>query len=342
MLLFQRLYRGILAIAISTISTFSLSAVEKLSLDVISYQSFITDEPGAFAILERALHEKGIVGIRGVPGYREKVDRYIDAVRKFSALPEHVKQSYTPNREAGEFLGYEKGREQFKRPDGSWVPDDLKVSFYALVPNYPENRWPVEVDLREPFQELGALMSNVGTAVMEKIGLIGPATGIYLDEVPRTGRMLYYRKSSDSMQDTPYWCGAHYDHGMFTALIPAFYYMNGKAVKEPEEAGLYVKTTSDGQFKKVVSDDPDVLLFQVGEFGQLATDDAIRATEHRVQKASGTIERYTMALFFSAPDDAVIRSYSELTRDARYGGMKGDPCSFRAWHEASLNRYLVR
>ena len=92
----------------------------------------------------------------------------------------------------------------------------------------------------------------------------------------------------------------------------------------------------------MISNDPEVLLFQVGEFGQLATNDAIKATEHRVHKAEGSIERYTMALFFDAPMDTVIHSFSELTNDERYGGTPGAPCSYRKWHEGSFNRYLVK
>ncbi len=83
-------------------------------------------------------------------------------------------------------------------------------------------------------------------------------------------------------------------------------------------------------------------MFQVGEFGQLATDDAIRATEHRVHKAKGThVERYAMALFFNAPMETTIHSFSELTQDSRYGGMPGDLCTYQRWHEGSFNRYIV-
>ena len=82
--------------------------------------------------------------------------------------------------------------------------------------------------------------------------------------------------------------------------------------------------------------------FQVGEFTQLATNDAIRAIEHKVHKAEGEVERFTMALFFDAPKDTIIRSFSELTRDERYGGEPGSPCPYGQWGEASFNRYLVQ
>ncbi len=318
--------------------------VEILSLDVISYEAFMQDDPHTMSVLDKALHEKGIVGIKGVPGYKEKVLKFIQTARAFSALPEAVKESYAPNHALGEtFLGYEMGKERFKRPDGTWVVDDLKISYYGFVPDSALNKWPREVDLKTPFQDLGALMSETGQIVMKKIGLLGPKTGILsLENAPRLGRMLYYRKNANSAQENPFWCGAHFDHGMFTALVPAYYFVNGEAVAEPKEAGLFVKTTALGTFKKVVADDPDVLMFQVGEFGQLATDDAIQATEHRVHKASGCVERYTMALFFDAPMDAIIRSHSILTQDSRYGGGPGDPCSYSQWDAATFNRYIVK
>ncbi len=317
--------------------------IEVLALDIISYDDFVQGDAKAINALQRALHEKGIVGIKGVPGYKEKVLKFIESAREFSALPEEIKESYAPNHSLGEtFLGYEKGKERFKRPDGRWVIDDLKVSYYGFVPDNPLNKWPLEVNLRTPFQDLGALMSETGKAVMEKIGLLGSNTGIDIDNAPRMGRMLYYCKNENSAVENPFWCGAHFDHGVFTALLPAFYFINGEAISEPIEAGLFVKTTLEGVFKKVVADDPEVLLFQVGEFGQLATNDAIKATEHRVHKASGCVERYTMALFFDAPMESVIHSHSELTQDPRYGANPGGACSYRHWHEESFKRYIVK
>ncbi len=324
-------------------SAMETEEIEVFSLDIISYEAFIKEDAETLSLLEKALYEKGIVGIRGIPRYKEKVLRFIESARQFLELPESIKESYAPNRLLGElFLGYERGKEKFKRPDGRWVVDDLKVSYYGFVPDSPLNKWPLEVDLRTPFQELGMLMSEVGEAVMKKVGLIGLNTGISLDGVPRIGRMLYYRKSIEGAANNPFWCGAHFDHGMFTALLPAFYFADGQSIAEPAEAGLFVKTTRDGVFKKVIANDPDVLMFQVGEFGQLMTNDGIKATEHRVHKALGAIERYTMALFFDPPMETVIHSVSELTKDARYGGGSGMACSYRQWHEGSFHRYIVQ
>lgn len=311
---------------------------EELSLQVLSYDLFMQEDRGTLERLQKALYEDGIVGIQGVPGYAEKMSQFIEEARAFAALPEEVKEHYAPNRERGDlFLGYEKGKERFKRSDARWVVDDLKVSYYAFVPDQPQNRWPVETELQKSYLELGNLMSDMGEAVMKKIGLIGSSTGICLDGIPRVGRMLYYQKSGDTRQDNPYWCGAHFDHGLFTVITPASYFERGEKIDEPSEAGLFVNVR--GEFKKVPAD-PSIMIFQVGEFAQLVTNDAIRATEHRVEKAKGLVERYALALFYDAPLDTTVQSTSILTQDARYG--EGTSCTYERWHEESFKRYLVK
>ena len=91
--------------------------------------------------------------------------------------------------------------------------------------------------------------------------------------VSKIGRMLYYRKCDHN--ENPYWCGAHFDHGLFTVILPAVYFIDGEQVSEPLEAGLFVRTSEETPFKKVVADDLDVMMFQVEEFGQLVRDDGI-------------------------------------------------------------------
>lgn len=315
-------------------------SAEPLNLNIISYDGFIRNDPESLLALRKALFEKGIVGIRDIPGYTQKIAKLIEAARIFSHLSDAAKEQYS--RKPGEmFLGYELGKEKFRLSDGTWVVDDQKASYYALIPDCIENKWPNEIDLRSPFQEMGMLMREMGISVMEKIGLLSPHTNISLVNEPAWGRMLTYRKAGDTAKSNPLWCGAHYDHGLFTVLLPAFYFIDESLVEEPEEAGLFVQSSTCQEFQKVVTS-PDVMLFQVGEFGQLVSNDAIRATKHQVQKAHiERIERYTMATFFGAPMDTVVFSHSELTNDSRYGAGPGEPCTYQHWHEASFNRYIV-
>lgn len=308
-----------------------------LDLDIIPYEKLVEGDRDYLQIMNTALHEKGIVGVRGIPGYREKYEQFVAVARAFSALPDDVKENYQPNRGIGEWTGYEVGKEKFRRPNGDWVVDDLKVSYYATIPDNAHNRWPTELDLKTSYEELGQIMGQMGKLVMDKVALFENRDGFQIGD-DQVGRMLYYKKSDS--QDNPYWCGAHFDHGLFTAILPAVYFVNGKQIDEPEEAGLFVRTSNDVPFKKVIANDFDVMMFQVGEFGQLASSDTIRATEHRVHKATGAVERYTMAVFFRGPWNAPLYSQSVLTKDARFG--EGDSCTYQQWHEASLKRYEVK
>src|SRR6187431_811855 len=184
---------------------------ESYSLEVISYEDFVNEDPAALNLLKGALYKDGIVGMRGVPDFREKLSRFIDAARRFTALPEQIKESYSPNHDLGEtFLGYERGKEKFRRPDGRWVVDDLKTSYYAFVPDSSLNKWPREVDLRSFMEDLGGLMSEMGEAVMQKFGLSGRGGLVVTEGSPRIGRMLYYRLNSSGIDENPFWCGAHF------------------------------------------------------------------------------------------------------------------------------------
>lgn len=334
--------RSFLTIALISMVSALLNthAMETLELDVISYEKLIQEDEETLHTLHKALHKKGIVGVKGIPTYKEKYEQFLQVARAFSALPEDTKEYYKPNRDLGEtFLGYEAGKEKFQRPNGEWVVDNLKTSYYAFVPDNSQNKWPVEVHLKDPFESLGTLMAKTGEMIMYKIGLLGDAT-FHLEEDACVGRMLYYRKSDNN--ENPYCCGAHFDHGLFTAILPAVYFSNDVQIAEPMEAGLFVREPQTTTFKKVMANDLDVMMFQVGEFGQVITNDKIHATEHAVCKPLEAVERYTLAVFYNAPMELPISSTSVLTSDTRYGGKAGESCTYRQWSDASFQRYLTQ
>jgi isopenicillin N synthase-like dioxygenase len=155
------------------------------------------------------------------------------------------------------------------------------------------------------------------------------------------GRMLHYHKVDDATYENLDWCGGHFDHGVFTGLMPAYYFHNGIPVAEPAEAGLYIMPSHSDQYEKFDAADKSILLFQVGEFGQLLSDDKIRATRHRVQKAQGEIERFTFALFYSASNETRVRSTSVLTEDDRYKSNQQEDGSmtYDEWQISSYARY---
>jgi isopenicillin N synthase-like dioxygenase len=83
---------------------------------------------------------------------------------------------------------------------------------------------------------------------------------------------------------------------------------------------------------------------ELGEFGQLISDDRIRATRHTVKKVKSGIERFTFALFYSANDATVVKSTSLLIADTRYADNQSPDGSITAakWQEASYARYRAK
>lgn len=332
-------------------------AIELLELKIVSYDDFERSAPEAIQLIQRALLEDGIVGIRGIPGYRECTEHYIQAAREFAALPGEIKQQYAPDRASGKWLGYEIGKEKFVREDGAEVIDNAKSSYYAYVeygnldPEQLVNVWPSECNLEVPFLAIGQMMFQTAKELLQKIHYIQDDCGVVLDLTNGVGRMLDYKP--DPLNNNPFWCGAHFDHSLFTALLPAFYFKEGVQIPEPLEAGLFVLKPSDNRYYKVVSDDPNVMLFQTGEFAELATNGLMRATKHRVVKAfDDNIERITMALFIGPENEALIHSTDPLAQDYRYTHRINDEgkveertdglCRFLDWHILSLQRYEAK
>ena len=309
-----------------------------MKLDIISFNDL--NDAKAIAALTNALLQKGIVGIRDVPEFQNKSRAYINAARMFSKLDDTVKQKYAPDRDAGDTEGYELGAERFKNKDGVWQVDDKKASYYAFVPDHVKNIWPLEVDLKTPYLALGELIFKTGKKILDIMGL-NHQVGLNHDKLVGYGRMLHYHKESDATNDNPNWCGAHLDHGVFTGLVPAYYFRDGIEINEPDEAGLYIVPSDGEQFKKINATEKDILLFQVGEFGQLISNDRIKATKHVVRKSKGQIERFTFALFYSADDNTIIKSNSMLTQDNRYklNKLADGSISYGEWQKASFDRY---
>jgi isopenicillin N synthase-like dioxygenase len=312
-----------------------------MKLEIISYYDLFNPTNSiASNKLKTALFQTGIVGIHDVPQFQEKSRAYISAAQQFSSLDDKIKQQYVPDRDAGDTEGYELGAEWFKDQNGNWQVDDKKASFYAFVPDRSQNKWPREVDLKNPYLNLGELIFKTGKHLLNFIGMDN-AIGIHHDSLIGYGRMLHYHKEKDTHNNNLNWCGAHFDHGIFTGLVPAYYFQDGKEVDEPDDTGLFILPTYGKDFEKVHVEDKSVLLFQVGEFGQLASHDQIRATKHLVRKAQGNIERFAFALFYIPDENAVIHSKSELIKDARYkDNMAADgSIKYGNWSAASYARY---
>lgn len=313
-----------------------------MNLDVISYIDIQAADSTIQSNIQKILQEKGIIGIRGVPNFERLCENYISAAREFSLLEDEVKHQYAPNRDAGETEGYEIGAEWFKDERGDWQIDDKKASYYAFVPDHPKNKWPTEMDFASHYQALGKAIFQTGKLLLNALGL-DDAAGLKHNNLVGYGRMLHYHKENAATIVNPNWCGAHTDHGVFTGLIPAYYYQNGEEIDEPQEAGLFIIPSNGRDFEKINASDKSILLFQVGEFGQLISNDKIKATKHVVKKAEGSIERFTFALFYSADPKMIIQSSSMLTKDPRYAEQEQDgKISYDQWEKASFEQYKAK
>lgn len=326
--------------------------VKMLDTKIISYEDFVKGDEKTVERIKAALKKDGIVGIRGVPGYMELRGRYIAAAKAFGALDHAIKSNYVPDRNKGQLYGFEAGTERFKKEDGTEVVDAGKYSYYSYInkdessSEYPGNVWPEECDLKTPCLEMGHFLLNQAIEVLRKIGY--DESRVDLNKVSGMGRMLDYQPNPENTN--PLWCGAHFDHSLFTALLTASYFKEGRLISEPSEAGLFIQRPGEPTFYKVVSDDPEVMLFQVGEFAQLDTDGAMQATKHRVNKAlDGDIRRITMAVFVNPDFESVIESHDVLAKDSRYlNRLNSDgevvpredgKCQFLDWHLLSFKRY---
>lgn len=291
---------------------FSAKTIQSLSLDLLN---------------------NGIVAISHVPNFQETCRNYINAARAFSSLAENIKQQYAPNRDAGITQGYELGAEKFKDDQGNWQIDNKKASFYAYVPDNQTNVWPKEIDLQTHYLALGQLIFETGK-------LLHRAIGLDCENLYGNGRMLHYQNKSPSAANSN-WCGAHYDHGLLTGLIPAYYFMDGQEIEEPNDAGLHVLPTNSEHFFKVDATDKSILFFQVGEFAQLISNDRMKATKHFVKNTNEPIERFTFALFFNPNEDMIINTQSQLKIDERYFNNQfvDGSISYKKWADASYARY---
>src|SRR3990167_6466326 len=88
--------------------------------------------------LIQAFHEKGIIALRGVPGFEKAQDDFILSSQKFMALSEEKRNKYTPEDAYGR--GWSYGIETFNN-----VTDAYKGSYYMTYPEdkaIAPNVWP--------------------------------------------------------------------------------------------------------------------------------------------------------------------------------------------------------
>jgi isopenicillin N synthase-like dioxygenase len=266
--------------------------------------------------ITQAFHDKGIIAIRGVPGFDKAYEDFLNASRQFISLTEEQQAKYTP--EDAYSRGWSYGIETF-----NGVRDAFKGSYYAAYPEkvaHAPNIWPTQdvPEFQHAYLNLVKIIFNMGKEVL-------PLINIAIKNNFSVTRMLYYGPVDNPKAVE--WCGEHRDHGLITGLCPGTYFLNGKKVLQPPKTGLFVRGEE-------VSVSNDVLLFQIGEVAELITNGAVTATEHEVRKAIGGYERYNLAVFLVPSFTYKIKSTLTKYNDRFSPGM-----SFADWNDRSYAKY---
>lgn len=281
-------------------------------MHILDYQTLFSQKNHII----QAFHDKGIIGIRGVPGFVEAYENFIKSAQNFVRLPKEKRDQYTPS----DFYwrGWSYGVESFNQ-----VTDAFKGSYYVKFPEEHAdvpNIWPSQdvPDFKKHYLKLVEIIFRMGQE-------INPLLGIHIKDLTSVARMLYYGPIKDSKAVE--WCGEHRDHGLLTGLCPGTYLYEGQRVPSPKGTGLFIRGEE-------TSAPEDVLLFQIGEVAELITNGGVTATEHEVRKAVGGYERYNLALFMAPLADYKIESTLEKYNDRFFQGML-----YRDWNSRSLAKY---
>jgi len=266
----------------------------------------------------KQFHEEGFIAVRGIPGYEDAYEAFLNQARLFIKLSEEEKSKCSV--EKYKLQGWSSGKETF-----NGLQDLSKSFYYALITgNDCENVWPDEslTGFKPAYLNLGKIITDTGLKILPLLGLDV--------NIPSTlGRMLHYSPVYETDADeSPYWCGVHTGHGFMSGLCAATYIKGDEIVQKPENCGLYVRDKS-------VSIPRDALIFQISEVAELLSNGLLTATEHYVKKAFGGVERFTFALFFSPEKN--FKMHSKLTK---FEDRFKDGMTFEEWEEASTKKYF--
>ncbi len=281
-------------------------------MNIVDYSALSSEK----SRLNQSFHDKGVVGLRGVPGFEKAYEAFLQSSRQFIGLSHEQRAAYTPSDSYSR--GWSYGIETFNN-----VTDAFKGSYYT---KYPEdhatvtNIWPTTdlPEFKQNYLDLVKVIFEMGKELL-------PLMDIPLKDVTSTARLLYYGPIHNPKAVE--WCGEHRDHGLITGLCAGTYYLEGKRVPHPSGTGLFIRGEE--------VDVPDnILLFQIGEVAELVTNGAVTATDHQVRKAIGGYERYTLALFINPRPNYVMNSTLTKYNDRFSPGM-----TFEEWDQRSYAKY---
>lgn len=251
------------------------------SLDLASFTGTDSVQKGKFvAALGAAYNNIGFVAIRNHFLTDDIQRRLYEAIRKFFALPDEIKQKYERPELAGQRGYIGKGKEHAKGRNTG----DLKEFYHVgqeldgnllQKEGYPENIWPAEVpELKTVSIEAYRALEKTGTYILRAIALYLNLPENYFDDKIRNGNSIlrpihYYPiQNPEAVPAEAVRAAEHGDINLITLLMGA------------SADGLQV-LRNDGKWIPITAL-PDQLVVNVGDMLERLTNKKLKSTIHRV------------------------------------------------------------
>lgn len=251
----------------------SLDLADFTSGDATRKNKFVQD-------LGEAYNNIGFVAIRNHFLTEELSARLYDAIKKFYALPDSVKQKYEIPGLAGQRGYIGKGKEHAKGRNTG----DLKEFYHVgqevldndpIKKEYPENVWPEEIpEFKEIALDVYRRLEKTGVQMLKAIALYLGLPENYFDDKVKHGnsilRPIHYFpiENPDSVPADAVRAAEHGDINLITLLMGA------------SADGLQV-LRRDGKWIPITAL-PEQLVVNVGDMLERLTNKRLKSTIHRV------------------------------------------------------------
>lgn len=302
------------------------------SLDLDDFHKGNTEAKQKFVqTLGEAYNNIGFVAVRNHFLTSDMQQRLYDAVKKFFALSEEIKNKYEQNGIAGQ-RGYTgKGKEHAKgRNTGDLkefyhVGQDLSID-ELLKEGYPPNIWPEEVpEFKSAALDVYKALEKTGTYMLRAIALYLDLPERFFDEKIKNGnsilRPIHYFpiENPESVPADAVRAAEHGDINLITLLMGA------------SADGLQV-LRRDGKWIPITAL-PDQLVVNVGDMLERLTNKKLKSTIHRVvnppRKLMNTA-RYSIPFFMHPRSEMSLAAIHDCV----------SPTTPKLWEDITAGEFL--
>jgi len=279
------------------------------SAEVIPVIDISGPEAEAARAIAKACREIGFFYVAGHGVPEDLIARQFAAARAVFTVPEAEKQAlHMRNSESA--AGFEPIGGQIldsQEEDGAIAPADLKESFYCTT-NHPDehpraptdakgrNQWPDLPGFREQTLAYGEAVQTLGNRLLELLALSLdlPADWFkpYYEGAAAKLRMLRYPPQKADAEYNQIGAGAHTDWGGITLLA------------QDDLGGLEVCDVNGTWV--AAAPIPGTFVINLGDLMMRWTNGRYASNLHRVRNNQSKADRYSIPLFYSPRNDAVI------------------------------------